>query len=343
MVKWFKQLCSSNKAHPIESPPPPPPIPIKIFPDEVNTTLPHTISYTTSILPSNLILSSSPSISKSNDLNKTLVSDDSRLLDEPKDQDYKRRRLASISLSTHNNNEDNLGEPTHSIDLIPPTPIDSPINTYSTTSTSSTSTTIGLKPFNSTFSDVNEEEINSLPLSTDPPSSTTHTTTVTTTSCLPSAPPLPHPFSCTSSQSPPSPQYRRTSDATKFKETLNAFEMNEGESESGLRTVNQYILKGVIGRGSYASVERATDRETGIDYAVKEFSKAKLRKRAASEMIRGNLKVRGGIRGRSPRVAQVEEPVQVDLDELGPDNLSLIRSSFFSSFTFPLPSFPFQF
>lgn len=33
-----------------------------------------------------------------------------------------------------------------------------------------------------------------------------------------------------------------------------------------MRSVNQYVLKGELGRGSYATVERACDRETGIEY-----------------------------------------------------------------------------
>lgn len=41
--------------------------------------------------------------------------------------------------------------------------------------------------------------------------------------------------------------------------------------------------------------------------------------------MRGNLKA-GGMRGRRP--AKVE-PTSLDLDKLGPDNLSLIRSSLF--------------
>lgn len=48
-----------------------------------------------------------------------------------------------------------------------------------------------------------------------------------------------------------------------FKETLNAYEVDEPD---GTRSVNQYKFVGPIGRGSYATVERATDRETGIDY-----------------------------------------------------------------------------
>lgn len=55
--------------------------------------------------------------------------------------------------------------------------------------------------------------------------------------------------------------HRRTS-SHEVKETLNAFSTNC----DGMRTVNQYLLKGLIGKGGYARVELATDRETGISY-----------------------------------------------------------------------------
>lgn len=63
-------------------------------------------------------------------------------------------------------------------------------------------------------------------------------------------------------------QHRRTSSHNgphgTVKETLNAYESDGGEG--GMRSVNQYVLKGELGRGSYATVERACDRETGIEY-----------------------------------------------------------------------------
>ncbi|KWU42126.1 kinase-like protein, partial [Rhodotorula sp. JG-1b] len=41
-----------------------------------------------------------------------------------------------------------------------------------------------------------------------------------------------------------------------------------------------------LGRGSYATVEKAVDRETGEEYAIKEFSKRRLRQIAAAEALR---------------------------------------------------------
>ncbi|KAK9480415.1 putative calcium calmodulin-dependent protein kinase protein [Lipomyces japonicus] len=43
--------------------------------------------------------------------------------------------------------------------------------------------------------------------------------------------------------------------------------------------VNQYEIKEEVGRGSYGSVRRAIDVTTGAEYAVKEFSKARMRRR----------------------------------------------------------------
>lgn len=61
-----------------------------------------------------------------------------------------------------------------------------------------------------------------------------------------------------------SPDHHRRSSS--FKETLNAFAQ---ENLDGVRTVNQYIFSNtILGTGSFATVEMAVDRETGIHYAV---------------------------------------------------------------------------
>ncbi|KAK4048575.1 hypothetical protein OIO90_005745 [Microbotryomycetes sp. JL221] len=122
----------------------------------------------------------------------------------------------------------------------------------------------------------------------------------------------------------------------RYKETLNAYAV---EAEDGTRTVNQYRLSGAgsLGKGSYATVERATDQETGIDYAIKEFSKRRLRQIAATEAARRErLASRGGGRGRSRGRGAVGRHTQNaransllaghDSDALGPDNLDLIRT-----------------
>ena len=112
---------------------------------------------------------------------------------------------------------------------------------------------------------------------------------------------------------------RPSSDARSFKETLNAF---AAETSTGQRTVNQYILKERLGSGNYATVELATDREAGEDYAVKEFSKSRLRRRAQSEALKAG---RGVVRGprRPRRVGDPEERTPRD-DDQGPLNLALV-------------------
>merc|ERR1711977_458170 len=49
--------------------------------------------------------------------------------------------------------------------------------------------------------------------------------------------------------------------------------------------INQYIIKDEIGRGSFGAVHLAVD-QYGTEYAVKEFSKSRLRKRAQSNILR---------------------------------------------------------
>ncbi|KAK4047575.1 hypothetical protein OIV83_005362 [Microbotryomycetes sp. JL201] len=141
----------------------------------------------------------------------------------------------------------------------------------------------------------------------------------------------------------PSSKRRQSSGGSgrKYKETLNAYAV---EAEDGTRTVNQYRLSGsgALGKGSYATVERATDQETGIEYAswpprtnlaIKEFSKRRLRQIAATEAARRDrlaMRGRGRGRGRPTRMAQNSRATNLlagdDSDVLGPDNLDLIRT-----------------
>ncbi|KAG5994428.1 hypothetical protein E4U43_003239, partial [Claviceps pusilla] len=70
-------------------------------------------------------------------------------------------------------------------------------------------------------------------------------------------------------------------------ETLDArveFTDNETDGRTYHR-INQYVIIEEIGRGSYGAVHRATD-QYGNEYAVKEFSKARLRKKAQSHILR---------------------------------------------------------
>ncbi|KAK4239972.1 kinase-like domain-containing protein [Achaetomium macrosporum] len=91
-------------------------------------------------------------------------------------------------------------------------------------------------------------------------------------------------------QSFPSPMrhHRRTPSAHReIKETLNARSDYTNEDSEGRshRRINQYVIKDEIGRGSYGAVHLATD-QFGNEYAVKAFSKTRLRKRVQSEILR---------------------------------------------------------
>jgi len=82
--------------------------------------------------------------------------------------------------------------------------------------------------------------------------------------------------------------HRRASSRTKHvKETLNAHSHYGSSSDDGTATfqVNQYIIKQEIGRGSFGSVHLAVD-QFGTEFAIKEFSKSRLRKRAQSNLLR---------------------------------------------------------
>ncbi|EPS37616.1 hypothetical protein H072_8658 [Dactylellina haptotyla CBS 200.50] len=82
----------------------------------------------------------------------------------------------------------------------------------------------------------------------------------------------------------PTRHHKRTHSTPRrvVKETLDAsMQYNENDD----RRINQYIIKQEIGRGSFGSVHLATDQE-GTDYALKEFSKSRLRKQIKSNLMR---------------------------------------------------------
>ncbi|KAF2993093.1 hypothetical protein E8E13_000267 [Curvularia kusanoi] len=70
-------------------------------------------------------------------------------------------------------------------------------------------------------------------------------------------------------------------------ETLNARSeySNSEDDGSAQHRINQYLIKQEIGRGSFGAVHLAVD-QYGQEYAVKEFSKSRLRKRAQSNLLR---------------------------------------------------------
>ena len=79
----------------------------------------------------------------------------------------------------------------------------------------------------------------------------------------------------------------------RVKESLNARSQYVTSEDDGSaeHRLNQYIIKQEIGRGSFGAVHLAVD-QYGLEYAVKEFSKARLRKRAQSHILRSPLQQR---------------------------------------------------
>ncbi|KAG2412695.1 hypothetical protein HFD88_010252 [Aspergillus terreus] len=103
---------------------------------------------------------------------------------------------------------------------------------------------------------------------------------------------FPHPrparYASMPSYDSPSRHRRRNPIARRpVKETLNARSEYTTSQDDGTaeHRINQYIIKQEIGRGSFGAVHLATD-QFGREYAVKEFSKARLRKRAQSHLLR---------------------------------------------------------
>lgn len=80
---------------------------------------------------------------------------------------------------------------------------------------------------------------------------------------------------------------KKQSTTRHVKETLHArSEYSNSQDDGGaIHRINQYIIKDEIGRGSFGAVHLAVDQH-GTQYAVKEFSKSRLRKRAQSNILR---------------------------------------------------------
>ncbi|TVY26115.1 Calcium/calmodulin-dependent protein kinase kinase [Lachnellula hyalina] len=100
-------------------------------------------------------------------------------------------------------------------------------------------------------------------------------------------PPLIKHLSAPAYQSPLRHHRRQASHHVEVKETLNARSEYTNNQEDGKaeHRINQYIIKDEIGRGSFGAVHLAVD-QYGNEFAVKEFSKSRLRKRAQSNILR---------------------------------------------------------
>ncbi|KAL8973121.1 MAG: hypothetical protein Q9183_000141 [Haloplaca sp. 2 TL-2023] len=88
-------------------------------------------------------------------------------------------------------------------------------------------------------------------------------------------------------ESPLRHHQRQASSSKQVKTTLNAHsEYTNSQDDGGaVHRINQYAIKEEIGRGSFGAVHLAVDHNDK-EYAVKEFSKSRLRKRARSNILR---------------------------------------------------------
>ncbi|CAK9786665.1 Pkinase-domain-containing protein [Cutaneotrichosporon oleaginosum] len=153
----------------------------------------------------------------------------------------------------------------------------------------------------------------------------------------------PHLFSAQRTPSPSSPgpsrlrdrimrQHKRQSSAHVVRETTLGL---QHEDDDGARVINQYKIGNSLGSGAYASVVLGIDVGDGKEYAIKEFSKARLQKQALMErqaqMARERRNRRPVLRP-GPRGPAATEPPQsahtaalVSDEMLEKDPLALIR------------------
>ncbi|KAH8090390.1 kinase-like domain-containing protein [Filobasidium floriforme] len=118
---------------------------------------------------------------------------------------------------------------------------------------------------------------------------------------------------------------RRNSSTHRVLETLDA---KHHANEKGQRMVNQYALGPLIGRGAYGNVEKGIDVGTGQEYAIKEFSKSRLKRQqqlsSASRIRkpkfeedsanqgsddRGTSKAKGNVKGKGKGKDDDEDPL----------------------------------
>ncbi|KAL2809451.1 kinase-like domain-containing protein [Aspergillus granulosus] len=104
----------------------------------------------------------------------------------------------------------------------------------------------------------------------------------------PGPPTRPARYASTPSFESPQRHHRRNPiNRRPVKETLNARSQYTLSQDDGMaeHRINQYVIRQEIGRGSFGAVHVAVD-QYGNEYAVKEFSKTRLRKRAKSHLLR---------------------------------------------------------
>ncbi|WVO14779.1 hypothetical protein L204_102417 [Cryptococcus depauperatus] len=112
----------------------------------------------------------------------------------------------------------------------------------------------------------------------------------------PVSPPIATPLALSPlrSPSPSSPSFRpkglshrRTSSTHRVRETIDGTQRN---TEEGERVINQYKIGKSLGQGAYAKVELAIDVESGVEYAIKEFSKTRLHHNSLLEKHRMTMR-----------------------------------------------------
>ncbi|OXG71710.1 calcium/calmodulin-dependent protein kinase kinase [Cryptococcus neoformans var. grubii Br795] len=86
---------------------------------------------------------------------------------------------------------------------------------------------------------------------------------------------------------PKGPLHRRTSSAHRVRETIDG---TQTANEDGERMINQYKIGMSLGQGAYAKVELGVDINTGVKYAIKEFSKSRLHHQSLQEKHRATMR-----------------------------------------------------
>jgi hypothetical protein len=125
----------------------------------------------------------------------------------------------------------------------------------------------------------------STPPSSEPSQSTGQASTGTPLSAFSSPNLTPHDLRGANALAHRERRHHRRSSSTgsrSFRETLNAYSTEDAD---GRRSVNQYILGETLGRGSYATVEKAVDRETGEEYVSPASCEAVMLDRAADREL----------------------------------------------------------
>ncbi|KAI9040272.1 putative calcium/calmodulin dependent protein kinase [Aspergillus affinis] len=97
--------------------------------------------------------------------------------------------------------------------------------------------------------------------------------------------PRPARYASTPSYESPQRHYRRNPIVRRPVKVATLFPSSLQDDGTAEHRINQYWIKQEIGRGSFGAVHLAID-QFGNEFAVKEFSKARLRKRAQSHLLR---------------------------------------------------------